>query len=293
MRWVGQGPESRPALRDDGQAASLASCNPSSAFQKWVWNTTGNGYLSNDPGLASTSQQCLNVYGCGTKVVYWSCVTTGGTCCGEKCYKNLQWSLEASGALVSWLSPSLCATANANGRNGISLAPCSPDSPASNQQWSWDPSTGLLRHTASGLCLAQPIPTPPRNYVQICSRVTKAGWNTELAATPEGYCLVVGEAEDASSPTKVVWTITAGTDTSEITPFILASGTLDSSFDPASWHSLNLTVQGSPARVFCTIDGVDVVQGCMVDDRNTFQNGLVLLGSGYHEAWFDDFYVGL
>lgn len=278
------------SLLKDGQSAFLVSCDATSAFQKWVWNATGEGYLSNAPDLPSTSEQCLNVYGCGTNIVYWSCVTSGGTCCGPNCYKNLQWTLEPSGALASWLSDSLCATANADGLGGITLAACNPGSPASTQQWSWDAATGLVRHRASGLCLAQPIPPKPRSYVQVCGRVTVAGWNSELGATPEGYCLVVGDAEGGSG---VSWTLTAGTDSSKITPRILASGALGSGFDPSVWHNLNLTVRGQPPQIFCALDGEDLIEGGIVDrDPNAgFQAGVVLLGSGYHPAQFDSFRV--
>jgi galactosylceramidase len=118
----------------DGQPAMLVACDASSPFQVWVWNVTGQGYLSNTPGsvptrqqmnkkkrntrqsrrlkasgaveydgsgdeesfdvdvdVASSGQQCFNVYGCDTEIVYWSCVTQGGTCCGGSCYKVRMW----------------------------------------------------------------------------------------------------------------------------------------------------------------------------------------------------------
>jgi hypothetical protein len=127
------------AALKDGAPAALAPCNASDAFQQWTWNSPASDYLSNTASsqvhrrcLGMTQccvsfgrfsrgalsflrcwGQCLNVYGCQTNVVYWSCVTSGGTCeyaaslrrhsyiikmsfalphtgCGPDCYNNLK-----------------------------------------------------------------------------------------------------------------------------------------------------------------------------------------------------------
>jgi len=182
---------------EDGAPVQLSTCNANSPYQIWHWNITGQGYLSNDPspgsaayGYGSQYQQCLNVYGCGHEMVFWSCVTNGGTCCGPNCYKNLQWTLDSvTGALSTWMVQGGCVAADSNGKS-ITLANCSTPVPPS-QTWSYDSTTGLVKHIGSGLCLSQPPPPVPRSYVQVCARAGNSqGWGEKLS-TPNAYCFVL------------------------------------------------------------------------------------------------------
>ncbi len=52
------------------------------------------GYLSN-----AATELCMNVDDCGTEIIAFTCVTTGGTCCGASCYEGLQFVLEVDGSL--------------------------------------------------------------------------------------------------------------------------------------------------------------------------------------------------
>lgn len=281
----------------DGAAVQLVSCDASSSFQVWKWNVTGPGYLSNDPfpsfsnfssssPVASNYQQCLNVYGCGHEMVYWSCITTGGTCCGGNCYKNLQWTLDGStGALSTWLVQGGCVSADGTGNN-ITLANCITPVPLS-QTWKYDTYTGLVKHMGSGLCLSQPPPPTPRSYVQVCARAGNGeGWGEKLS-TPNAYCLVAGSSEDGTVPN--TWTITNGQD-SQGNALILANGTLASNFNGSDWHTYNISVKNTTITAY--VDNVEITGNGIVDTTNKYPFGMVIIGSGYHSAWFDDFYVG-
>ena len=111
------------------------------------------------------SNQCLNVDGCSTPIIFDGCRTTGGTCAGPNSYANEQWTLSAAGALTTHLPGGACATAAAD--LTVSLAACA--SPLSARQtWSYAPSSGTLQ-TADNLCLtaAEPPPPPASNTTRL------------------------------------------------------------------------------------------------------------------------------
>lgn len=76
-----------------GAAAHVDTCNAADAEQQWVWGAADDGFLSS----VAASGTCLNMDDCGTDVIYFPCVTTGGTCCGATCYKNEQARARAHG----------------------------------------------------------------------------------------------------------------------------------------------------------------------------------------------------
>jgi alpha-galactosidase len=122
--------------------AHVTACNSSSKSQQWEWNLLMSGLLSSDD-----PKWCLNVDNCGTNVIYFDCVTTGGTCCGSDCYKNEQWSLTNSGQLMSLLTNS-CATVGSD--NTISLQRC--DSNSESQTWSYNNETKQMM-SGNKMCL--------------------------------------------------------------------------------------------------------------------------------------------
>ena len=146
---------SRLGPLNDGAPAAITPCNASDPFQRWVWNTPANGYLSN-----SAASQCLNVYGCQVEVVYWSCVTSGGTCCGADCYNNLMWTLSSEGQLVTADTNGGCVTVSGGASPTLVISPCSSPVQA-NQTWAMHNVTGLLEFNNAGLCLVAPKPSPP------------------------------------------------------------------------------------------------------------------------------------
>ena len=142
------------ALRD-GAPAALAPCNASDSYQRWAWDTPAKGYVSN-----AAAAQCLNAYGCMDQVVYWSCITTGGTCCGPDCYDNLEWTLNAAGQLITSDAKGGCVTVTGDSPASLVITACEPTG-GSNQTWTNHGSTGLLELSGSGLCLVAPAPPPP------------------------------------------------------------------------------------------------------------------------------------
>ncbi|XP_062508332.1 probable alpha-galactosidase [Corticium candelabrum] len=122
--------------------AHVAPCNSSSTSQLWVWDTDLIGMV-----FTGNEEKCLNVNNCGTDVIYYHCVKSGGTCCGASCYKNELWTLTNSGQLISQLTNS-CATVNSD--NTISLQKCQPDQPS--QKWSYSNETETFV-TPNKMCL--------------------------------------------------------------------------------------------------------------------------------------------
>ena len=68
----------------------------------------------------------------------------------------------------------------------------------------------------------------------------------------------------------------------------LLSGKLDDGFDIFSWHHANLTVGklGTAVVITATVDGATLVNH---GAGPTVGVGMVALGSGWHEAEFDNF----
>ncbi len=56
------------------------------------------------------SNLCLNSDDCGTELIAFTCVTSGGTCCGADCYDNLVFALQADGSLTTPSQPGMCVT---------------------------------------------------------------------------------------------------------------------------------------------------------------------------------------
>ncbi len=147
--------QSESNLLGDGAPAALAACNASDPLQLWEWDAPGKGYVSNE-----AASQCLNVYGCQDEVVYWSCLVSGGTCCGPTCYDNLMWMLSANGQLVTSDVHGGCVTVPAGSAPNIVITPCGSPLQA-NQTWTKHGEIGLLEFGNSGSCLVAPAPTPP------------------------------------------------------------------------------------------------------------------------------------
>ena len=222
----------------DGAPAMLRPCSASDPAQQWVWDSPAPGYLSNSqPGGAG--RQCLNVYGCKSQVVYWSCLTTGGTCCGASCYQGLIWRHNASssssspagggGQLVSALPGGGCVTVAqpVSTASTLTLQPCGA---TSGQSFAYATSSGLVEVVGSGLCLSQPPPPPPPlHYVQLCGRL--GSFNGFSAGAPiSAYCLRL--AGDGS------WVLQAG-------QRVLAQGVLPAPLPvPGSELGMSLSFKG-------------------------------------------------
>lgn len=255
-----------PGLTGTGNKAAMSTllgpCDPTGASpgQRWAFDDPVPGYLSTQMG--GYDQQCLNVNGCGTEVITWTCVTSGGTCCGSDCYANLQWNLTDSGELVSLLDQQ-CVTNNATA--GLVMAPCGQ----SNQTWVYNASSLQLQLSGTGLCLGFSSPVP---YVQVCGRITTYnGFNA--AANQDGYCLRV----DLHGK----WSVT-----NQVGGAALAVGAL-AQFSSAAPHTLHISF--ADASIAASIDNTSVA---LLSD-STYATGNVGLGSGWHVASFNNFEIGL
>lgn len=260
VNMVAPAPPPPPPLAD-GLPAQLLPCAPAAREQQWAWDTAAAGYVSGANG------ECLNVYGCREDLVYWSCVTSGGTCCGAACYKGLQWARPdaATGALVSALPGALCATASAppSPASRLTLAPCVG---GAGQRWAYNGSgaeAGLLELQGTGLCLSQPRPAPqePR-YARLCARIN--GFDEFKAARPvPGYCVEV--RSDAT------WRLTGG-------GAPLANGTITP--PPAAGEAVQTGLYMNGTSIFAFI-GMKLVAS-VVDAE--FSGGRVALGASFGGA---------
>jgi len=119
---------------------TLQDCNPRDLNQIWTWNSPASQYLFNN-----ASNLCINVDNCGYDLISFTCVTTGGTCCGANCYDNMKFSVTSDHHLVSPTHPGLCAQGSSDG--SVSLTACIPN--AESQYWSLDGS-GMLQLGSKG-----------------------------------------------------------------------------------------------------------------------------------------------
>lgn len=258
---------------NDGLPALLSPCSDSPE-QKWLFNAVAPGYISNVD--ASGSQQCLNAYGCGQKAVYWSCVTTGGTCCGADCYDGLIFTFNQETFQIKSALPSVgCLTAETSTGNTKSLtfSTCAQSgSVPSNQTFTFDTTTGHIELGATGLCLAQPPPPPPPvKYAQVCSRI--AGYTAfDKPKPPPGYCLSV--LLDGSSQ----WALTSKSG-------IIVNGTLPTSLLPGTVVELSVSTVDANITAF--------VNGTLLSSITSSEhlNGMAALGTSFDFVAFDSFSV--
>ena len=157
------------------------------------------------------------------------------------------------------------------------MAPCTG---ASSQKWLFNASTGALQVYAadgapSGKCLTENGPYSTMELV-LCARVTS--WYTP-ASHPLGYCLRL-----AVNGSWTAWSgstlLQRGSWPSTLPPFEAAS------FNTMAVSALDTTIEfslGGPARTSLAVV-------FRVTD-SAFASGQVALGSGWHDARFDDFAV--
>eukprot|EP01121_Diplochlamys_sp_Union-15-3_P001049 TRINITY_DN1090_c0_g1_i1.p1 TRINITY_DN1090_c0_g1~~TRINITY_DN1090_c0_g1_i1.p1 ORF type:complete len:520 (+),score=61.44 TRINITY_DN1090_c0_g1_i1:109-1668(+) len=118
--------------------AHLKTCD-GSAWQKWDLDTPMAGFVYN-----KETKLCLNVDDCGTDLIYYSCVTSGGTCAGSNSYANEQFKFNGNGQFVSALN-SKCVTTRTD---NLFLDTCN----TSDISQKWEYSNGEIK--TNGLCLS-------------------------------------------------------------------------------------------------------------------------------------------
>lgn len=129
---------------DTDVAVTMQPCAVGAAAQVWKWNVTSAGFLTNP-----ASNACLNLDDCGTDLIAYDCVTSGGTCAGANSYANEQFSLGADGTLRSALSPQLCATWQGSG-SALNLQACAS---LPGQKFAYDVTTSTLRSSDGSQCM--------------------------------------------------------------------------------------------------------------------------------------------
>jgi hypothetical protein len=126
----------------DDTPLTLQPCLASfAAIQTWEWNVSGVNYVSNP-----TTSLCANTNDCGSELIGFTCVNSGGTCCGPTCYDVLRFELQPSDSTLR--SPSQvgnCATAMPGG--AVAMAACVPG--LATQKWSLSAQKQLVNSGAN------------------------------------------------------------------------------------------------------------------------------------------------
>ena len=254
-------PLTAPGERDDTNAfVGPCEASPSAhSPQTWSFDTPYPKYVAN---TVSGESICLNLYGCEARLIYYQCCAPP---CGCSESAGFDFALNADGTLTAALLPGLCAALLADNTT-VSMVACVAGAPA--QQWARLP-TRQLRNAASGACLTSPL-APSVPYVQVCARVTAYSGFDGLAPVP-GYCLRLGA--DGG------WSVRARNET-------LANGTLASGPPGGAPTRLVLAARGDTVSASVGSSALGSWPG-----RTMFSAGLVAMGSGVHEASFDDLLV--
>eukprot|EP00041_Stephanoeca_diplocostata_P018083 m.375207 g.375207 ORF g.375207 m.375207 type:complete len:544 (+) comp20915_c0_seq2:152-1783(+) len=154
----------------DNIPAKLAPCNNKDKSQNWDVNTPASGYFKN-----TATGVCLNVDDCGSDVIYFECVTSGGTCCGSDCYKNMQFDVDnVTGHMTSPMHPGQCITAL-----GATISFVSCDTLPAGSKWTYTPNGALMFVASAGapeMCLSASTTPPATGATNVWGRVlsTKA-----------------------------------------------------------------------------------------------------------------------
>lgn len=225
--------------------------------QAWVLDAPAPGFVSNTVGGAST---CLNLYGCQPRLITYPCTVGQGCSSGQGFVFALS---PTTGALTAPLLPGLCAAPLADGVT-LAMQPCNASAPG--QQWAHAANTGQLINAASGLCLTSPLEDD--TYVRVCLRVSGYTGFAGLAPVP-GYCLRLR--------VNGTWDVS-------VNGTALGGGAV-AAYTPTQPTPLVLAARGTALTAY--IGGVQV--GAWAD--GTIAAGMVAVGSGVHQAVFDDLFV--
>ena len=133
------------SANDGDPPLTMTTCN-AGASQKWSFDIKAPGYLSN-----TATGLCANADDCGTNIIAYECVTTGGTCCGTSCYDGLKFAINANGSMTTPGAPGQCVTGGGVGTQ-LSLTPCSS---ISTQKFNYDTTTQqiIMNDASSSLCV--------------------------------------------------------------------------------------------------------------------------------------------
>lgn len=246
------------SVTDSVGPVSLSRCISGKQSQQWVGNAPASEYLQNAGNGA-----CLNVDGCGTNVITYDCVTTGGTCCGPECYDGLKWVYDSTSNTLTSKLRNACLGTSPSAPYSLVAQPCT-GSPA--QQWRVSATDHTILHTEDGLCLDAATP-PTAVFVSACAFIN------DITAYTGGICLQVSASGNFS--------LTSGGSAGKV----LASGPTPRGTSVLNWTFLELAWAGS-GRVHASIDGTVVAT---TEAGTSSGTGFASVGSGWHIAEFDDF----
>jgi len=140
----------------------------------------------------------------------------------------------------------------------------------SNQKWNVN-ADGTIQTQLDNQCLtvntAQRIDPSMQNYGMVCGRYSSQA----RGQPPRAYCLLIDVGTQK-------WFLRVNTNT-------IASGNLPSVIHVNEWHTYKISFQGTTIKTY-----LDNIQLNSVTD-NTYGYGMVAIGSGWHEAYFDNFSI--
>ena len=165
--------------------ATTAPCAPGSAAQAWALNSPVAGYIQNVGGL------CLNTDDCGSDIIMFECLTTGGSCCGAACLDVLKFTLNADGSITTPSQPGQCLTAQGLGSQVLLTACASPLSPA--QSWAYGAGDRSLTAEGGSACLTAGAPAGAARSNVWGRPLSDGSWaltfiNADAAAPADLFC---------------------------------------------------------------------------------------------------------
>jgi hypothetical protein len=262
------------------EAAAMQPCAGAAASQTWRISS-GAGTLAAPTALESAAHpgQCLGVTGA---TLYPGALDVGL----QPCAAAPQWSLDgATGQLVraGGAAPAFCLdvlSSNPNASARVDAYPCKTAGDA-NQVWQASyPSAGavVLASTLASphLCLdLETLPSPEgAPYVAISARIAVYQRN---GPPPSGYTLRVGLSPNATAgaPWQLAFAET-----------VLASGTTAAPVLAGTFYAAAVTAKGTTITAAWAGTTLATITG---DSKSGY--GMAAVGSGWHNAWFDNFAV--
>ena len=171
--------------------ATASACAPGSAAQAWALDAPMPGYIQNVGGLCLNTDVSVRgarggraggaplpawnvapprgharliffphlpplLQDCGSDIIMFECLTSGGSCCGPTCLDVLKFSLGADGSLTTPSQPGACVTAGGLG-DQVTLTPCASP-PAAAQTWAYAAGDKTLTTAGGAACLTAGAP---------------------------------------------------------------------------------------------------------------------------------------
>eukprot|EP00730_Choanoeca_flexa_P007258 TRINITY_DN12302_c0_g5_i1.p1 TRINITY_DN12302_c0_g5~~TRINITY_DN12302_c0_g5_i1.p1 ORF type:complete len:844 (+),score=126.15 TRINITY_DN12302_c0_g5_i1:279-2810(+) len=266
---------------------SLRACNASDPTQRWIYNTTE--FYENSLMNQGTTN-CMDVYKSPPYPVWmWPCASMEAPAFHPvsrrrllQSVDNQQWTFNDVKQLVASGYNQECLSSST-----LTLETCS-SSPSPEQQWEFDTSTGLVR-SGTGACLSS-------------RRPSTSGLNETKAII--GLRVGGSLSSDPSSPPGVVQAYNSDWYDYGYFVHLMANGTVavmqgqtilaqvNAAIKLRAWHrvSVNITAQ---AEMSVILNGSTLLTVKDWTHASNLQRGFISLGTGWHQAQFDDVEVSM